>query len=82
MVTDNGIDWLIVLADLWPCITWAAGCVVGGALARHFVRDHLAAQDRELRRLRQLNLQLASDNERIIVYTNYLIDEERNGKVS
>lgn len=77
MATDNGIDWVYFLSEVWPVVTFFLGALLGLLVSWRYWYNLARGMDHELRRLRKMNLDLAGENERIIAYTNYLIDEER-----
>lgn len=77
MVTDNGIDWILLISEWWPVITGTAGALGGWHWCRYLAERHFRAQHYEISKLRDLNEDLAEENQRIIDFTNYLINEER-----
>lgn len=79
-MTDNGIDWILLVREWWPVFTCFLGWGAGFGLNHFYTRKLLSAQHGELGRLRGLVSKLSSDNQRIIDYTNNLITRERNGR--
>lgn len=70
---DNGIDWHLLIHEYWPLVAFISGYLLGEGVNRFYFKRHMKAQNMEIFLLRQDRDRLASDNDRIIHYTNDLI---------